>query len=48
MLFLVSLVLLRVTTDSLGPTMIRFPTPVFHAGRILFGLAGAVAGDVAS
>ena len=43
-LFLVSFVVLRVTTDSLGPTMIRFPLPVFHAGRIVFGLAaGAVA-----
>jgi hypothetical protein len=41
-LFLVTLVLLRVTTDSLGPTMIRFPMPVFHAGRILFGLGAAL------
>ncbi|RUL89713.1 hypothetical protein [Tautonia sociabilis] len=41
LLFLVSLVLLRVTTDSLGPTMIRFPLPVYHAGRILFGLGAA-------
>ena len=42
-LFLVTLGVLRVTTDSLGPTMIRFPTPVYHAGRLLFGFgAGAI------
>lgn len=41
-LFLVSLVILRLTTDSLGPTMIRFPIPVYHAGRILFGLGAAL------
>jgi hypothetical protein len=41
-LFLVTLVLLRITTETLGPAMVRFPAPVFHLGRIAFGLAGAV------
>ena len=41
-LFLITLVILRITTESIGPAMVRFPTPVFHIGRIAFGLAGAV------
>lgn len=40
-LFLVTLVVLRLSTDALGPTMIRFPMPIFHAGRVFFGLAAA-------
>lgn len=39
-LFIVALVILRLTTESLAPMMVRFPTPVYHIGRILFGLAG--------
>ena len=42
MLFIVALVLLRLTTESLAPAMVRFPAPVYHLGRVLFGLAGAV------
>jgi hypothetical protein len=42
-LFIVSVLLLRLTTESLAPTMVRFPTGVYHAGRVLFGFAGAVA-----
>lgn len=42
LLFLISIVLLRVATESLAPTMVRFPNIVFHAGRVLFGFAGAV------
>jgi hypothetical protein len=41
LLFLVALTILRVATDSLGPTMVRFPTPVYHVGRWLFALGGA-------
>jgi hypothetical protein len=41
-LFLVTLVLLRITTETLGPAMVRFPAPVYHIGRIAFGLAAAV------
>jgi uncharacterized membrane protein required for colicin V production len=40
-LFIVSLLLLRLTTESLAPTMVRFPMPVYHIGRILFAFAGA-------
>jgi len=40
-LFLVSVTLLRLTTDSLGSIMVRFPTPLYHLGRITFGLIGA-------
>ncbi|MBX6312033.1 MAG: CvpA family protein, partial [Isosphaeraceae bacterium] len=42
-LFIVSVLVLRLTTESLAPTMIRFPTPVYHLGRLVFGfLASAV------
>jgi hypothetical protein len=41
-IFVVALVILRLTTETLAPAMVRFPTPVYHLGRILFGLAGAV------
>jgi uncharacterized membrane protein required for colicin V production len=40
-LFCVSVVLLRMTTETIAPAMVRFPTPVYHAGRLIFGLAGA-------
>src|SRR3954452_5254876 len=40
-LFLVTVVILRLTTETLGPAMVRFPTPVYHLGRIGFGLAAA-------
>ncbi|CAN5897301.1 hypothetical protein BH23PLA1_BH23PLA1_23550 [soil metagenome] len=41
LLFLILIVILRITTDSLGPMMVRFPNPVFHIGRIVFGFAGS-------
>src|SRR4051794_13746610 len=41
-LFIVSVVLLRLTTESLAPAMVRFPTPIYHAGRFLFALAGSL------
>jgi hypothetical protein len=40
-LFLVTVVILRVATETLAPAMVRFPTPVYHLGRVAFGLAGA-------
>ncbi len=40
--FCLALVMLRLTTETLGPAMVRFPSPVYHIGRIFFGLAGAV------
>ena len=42
LIYCVSLVLLRLTTESIAPTMVRFPTPVYHLGRIVFGLGGAL------
>lgn len=41
LLFGVSVLLLRLTTESLAPAMVRFPMPIYHAGRLFFGLAGA-------
>jgi hypothetical protein len=38
-IFLVSLVLLRIITESIAPAMVRFPTPVYHLGRWFFGFA---------
>jgi uncharacterized membrane protein required for colicin V production len=40
-LFAVTLFILRLITDSIAPTMVRFPTPVYHIGRVLFALGGA-------
>ena len=42
LIFIVSIVALRLTTETLAPAMVRFPPPLFHIGRIVFGLAGAV------
>jgi hypothetical protein len=41
LLFSIALLIFRLATDSLGPTMVRFPTPLYHAGRWLFGFLGA-------
>ena len=41
-LFCISLGLLRMTTETIAPAMVRFPTPVYHIGRLVFGLGGAV------
>jgi uncharacterized membrane protein required for colicin V production len=40
--FLVTLVILRLTTETIAPAMVRFPTAVYQVGRIFFGLAGSV------
>jgi len=40
-LFCVATGLLRMTTETIGPNMVRFPPPVYHAGRFVFGIAGA-------
>lgn len=40
-LFIVALVILRITTEQIAPAMVRFPTPVYHIGRIFFAYAGA-------
>jgi hypothetical protein len=42
-IFIVSLVMLRMTTETIAPTMVRFPMPVYHVGRWAFaGAASAV------
>ena len=41
-LFIVPLLIFRLTTDTLGPAMVRFPTMVYHLGRVAFGAAAAV------
>jgi hypothetical protein len=42
-LFIIATFLLRLTTETLAPAMVRFPTPVYHLGRLFFGLAcGAI------
>src|SRR6478736_9684541 len=38
-LFSVATMLLRMTTETLAPAMVRFPVPIYHAGRLFFALA---------
>jgi hypothetical protein len=40
-LFCIALVVLRMTTETIAPAMVRFPMPVYHAGRLIFALGGA-------
>ncbi len=40
-LFCVTVVILRLTTETIAPVMVRFPMPVYHFGRLVFGVAGA-------
>ena len=42
LLFIVSLLLLRLATEAIAPAMVRFPTPLFHLGRLIFGLGGSL------
>src|SRR5689334_14912295 len=41
-IFIVSLVILRLTTETIAPTMVRFPMPLYHLGRFVFAVGGAV------
>ncbi len=41
-LFCLSVVLLKMTTETIAPAMVRFPTPIYHLGRFVFGFAGAL------
>src|SRR5262249_4504619 len=41
-LFIISALLLRLSTETLAPAMVRFPTPIYHLGRLFFGLAGSI------
>ncbi len=38
LLFIGSTFLLRLATETLGPAMVRFPTPLYHLGRWVFAL----------
>ena len=39
LIFCVATMLLRMTTETLAPAMVRFPMPIYHAGRLFFALA---------
>jgi hypothetical protein len=41
-LFIVTTFLLRLTTETLGPSMVRFPAPLYHLGRWVFALGCSV------
>lgn len=41
-LFCVALLIMRLTTESIAPGMVRFPTPIYHAGRFMFAAATSV------
>jgi hypothetical protein len=41
LIFTVTLVAIRLTTENFAPAMVRFPTPLFHLGRVVFGLLGS-------
>ena len=36
-LFCISVGLLRMTTETIAPAMVRFPMPVYHIGRLYWG-----------
>ncbi|MHC5541020.1 hypothetical protein ACYOEI_22590, partial [Singulisphaera rosea] len=40
-LFTLTIVILRLITETLAPVMIRFPSPIFHLGRAVFALLGS-------
>ncbi len=41
LLFIIPLLLLRLTTETIAPAMVRFPTPVYHLGRFIFAVGGS-------
>lgn len=41
LVYCISLIMLRLTTDSLAPAMVRFPMPLYHLGRIVFAVGGS-------
>ncbi len=40
--FCVAVLLLRLTTETVAPAMVRFPTPIYHIGRLAFAFATSV------
>jgi hypothetical protein len=41
-LFILATFLLRLTTETLGPAMVRFPAPLYHLGRWAFALGASL------
>jgi uncharacterized membrane protein required for colicin V production len=41
LIFTASLLIMRLLTEYLAPAMVRFPMPLYHVGRVIFGLGGA-------
>src|ERR1700733_11825116 len=41
LIFTVTLLIMRLLTEFLAPAMVRFPMPLYHVGRVIFGLGGA-------
>lgn len=41
LIFGVTLLLMRLATESIAPAMVRLPTPIYHLGRVAFGFAGS-------
>jgi hypothetical protein len=41
-LFCISVALLKMTTETIAPAMVRFPSPVYQVGRLIFGAGGAL------
>jgi len=41
LLFSITTGILRMTTETIAPAQVRFPMPIYHAGRLVFGLGGA-------
>jgi uncharacterized membrane protein required for colicin V production len=42
LIFTVSLLLMRLLTELLAPSMVRFPKPLYHIGRLGFALGGSL------
>lgn len=41
-IFTVTLLIMRLITENLAPSMVRFPMPLYHLGRIVFALGGSL------
>jgi hypothetical protein len=41
-LFIIATFLLRLTTESLAPAMVRYPNPIYQVGRFIFALGGSL------
>ena len=45
LLFIVATFILRLTTETLAPAMVRFPAPLYHLGRFVFALGCSLDDD---